>query len=273
MKLLTGLFLAAKRSLMTRDSGADEFKSKLDELVNRKDGLSEAEVSSRVAELEKLTDDIPDGDEKAKLTRFLEDFKAVKEQPPEVAKKAADGIFELYQSLCNEALKDSPESAAAPASGNPDNGGKVEDDETAAAAAKETQAPAGGNPDNGKPETPKPAAETKDADLAKGIENAGKAAGAALAAGTKVATSDADGAPLSEEQMEQVYQYIKKRMEQDAAGGTTDDDGKDSGGDGGKEPEKDTGVTDHAPRIPVNLPNSRQQYGGLGGLFKIAKGL
>ena len=122
MKLLTGLFLAAKRSLMTRDSGADEFKSKLDELVNRKDGLSEAEVSSRVAELEKLTADIPDGDEKAKLTRFLEDFKAVKEQPPEVAKKAADGIFELYQSLCNEALKDSPESAAAPAGGNPDNG-------------------------------------------------------------------------------------------------------------------------------------------------------
>jgi len=33
MKLLTGLFLAAKRSLMTRDSGAEEFKSKLDELV------------------------------------------------------------------------------------------------------------------------------------------------------------------------------------------------------------------------------------------------
>ncbi|MFC2331390.1 MAG: hypothetical protein ACFNKL_10105 [Treponema sp.] len=149
MKLLTGLFLAAKRSLMTRDSGADEFKSKLDELVNRKDGLSEAEVSIRVAELEKLTADIPDGDEKAKLTRFLEDFKAVKEQPPEVAKKAADGIFELYQSLCDKALKDSPESAAAPAAGNPDNGGKVEDDEAAAAAAKETQAPAGGNPDNG----------------------------------------------------------------------------------------------------------------------------
>ena len=236
MKLLTGLFLAAKRSLMTRDSGADEFKSKLDELVNRKDGLSEAEVSSRVAELEKLTADIPDGDEKAKLTRFLEDFKAVKEQPPEVAKKAADGIFELYQSLCNEALKDSPESAAEPA---------------------------GGNPDNGKPETQKPAGETKDADLAKGVENAGKAAGAGLAAGTKLATS----------QMEQVYQYIKKRMEQDAAGGTTDDDGNDSGGDGGKEAEKDTGVADHAPRIPVNLPNSRQQSGGVGGLFKIAKGL
>ena len=143
MKLLMGLFLAAKRSLMTRDSSADEFKSKLDELVNRNDGLSEAEVSSRVAELEKLTADIPDGDEKAKLTRFLEDFKAVKEQPPEVAKTASDGIFELYQSLCNEALKDSPESAAAPAGGNPDNGGKVEDDEAAAAATKETQAPAG----------------------------------------------------------------------------------------------------------------------------------
>ena len=258
MKLLTGLFLAAKRSLMTRDSGADEFKSKLDELVNRKDGLSEAEVSSRVAELEKLTADIPDGDEKAKLTRFLEDFKAVKEQPPEVAKKASDGIFELYQSLCNEALKDSPESAAAPAGGNPDNGGKVEDDEAAAAATKETQAPAG---------------ETKDADLAKGVENAGKAAGAGLAAGAKLATSDADGAPLSEEQMEQVYQYIKKRMEQDTAGGTTDDDGKAPDDGEGKETEKDTGVTDHAPRIPVNLPNSSQSAGGLGGLFKIAKGL
>ena len=32
MKLLTGLFMAAKRRLMTTDSNSDSFKSKLDEL-------------------------------------------------------------------------------------------------------------------------------------------------------------------------------------------------------------------------------------------------
>ena len=36
MNLLTGLFMAAKRRLMTTDSNSDSFKAKLDELIEKK---------------------------------------------------------------------------------------------------------------------------------------------------------------------------------------------------------------------------------------------
>ena len=56
MKLLTGLFMAAKRRLMTTDSNSDSFKSKLDELIEKKDSLSAEDIGTRVDELKKLAD-------------------------------------------------------------------------------------------------------------------------------------------------------------------------------------------------------------------------
>ena len=261
MKLLTGLFLAAKRRLMTRDSGADEFKSKIDELVSRKDELTAENVASRVEELKKLTDDIPDGDDKAKLVRFLEDFKAVKEYSPEVAKEAADDVSKLYESLCADALKDAPDANAnadGGENGEP-NGGKANDDDAAKKAAEATVAPDG----DGKP---------KDAD---GGENGGKEG---ENADKSAGTSDDDGV---NEEYEKIYQYCKKRAEQDAANGTTDDDGadknaddkgdEDNAGDDGKGKDDGGSVSDHAPRIPVNLGGSKNR-GGLSDLFNMAKG-
>lgn len=261
MKLLTGLFFAAKRRLMTRDSGADEFKSKLDELVSRKDELTAENVASRVEELKKLTDDIPDGDEKAKLARFLEDFKAVKEYSPEVAKEAADDVSKLYESLCADALKDAPDANANADGGEngEQNGGKANDDDAAKKATEATVAPDG----DGKP---------KDAD---GGENGGKEG---ENADKSAGTSDDDGV---NEEYEKIYQYCKKRAEQDAASGTTDDDGadknaddkdgEDNAGNDGKGKDDGGSVSDHAPRIPVNLGGSKNG-GGLSDLYNMAKG-
>ena len=268
MKLLTGLFFAAKRRLMTRDSGADEFKSKLNELVSRKDELTAENVASRVEELKKLTDDIPDGDEKSKLVRFLEDFKAVKEYSPEVAKEAADDVSKLYESLCADALKDAPDANANSDGGeNGDtNGGKANGDDAAKKATGATVAPDG----DGKPKDDDGGENGEKKD-----ENADKSAG----------TSDDDGV---NEEYEKIYQYCKKRAKQDAASGTTDDDGADKNADdkggednasgneddavnGGKGKDDGGSVSDHAPRIPVNLGGSKNK-GGLSDLYNMAKG-
>lgn len=264
-KIFTGLFMAAKRRILTRDAGADEFKTKLDDLVSRKDELTEEGVSSRVEELKTLAADIPDGEEKSKLIRFLEDFKAVKEQSPEVAKEAAESVATLYESLCEQALKDAPNVVGGGNETADENGG----DDNAKKAVQETTAPDG----EGK---------TKDADLAQGVETAGKAAGSALGTAAKIAAADDDGV---NEEYEKIYQYCKKRAEQDAASGTTDDDGKDDNADGnggkkdggnaeadGKEDDENGGaVSDHAPHISVNLRTSAQK-GGLSDLFNMAKG-
>ena len=267
-KIFTGLFMAARRHLMTRDAGADEFKTKLDDLVRGKDELTDEGVSSRVEELKTLTGDIPDGEEKSKLIRFLEDFKAVKEQSPEVAKEAAASVATLYESLCEQALKDAPE-AGTDKNTNSGTTNENGDGGNAEKMVQETKAPS----PEGKPQ---------DADIANGIETAGKAAGSALGTAAKIAASDDDGV---NEEYEKIYQYCKKRAEQDAANGTADDDGKDdnAGGNGGKEDggnadsggkkddENGGAVSDHAPHIPVNLHGAAQK-GGLSDLFNMAKG-
>ncbi len=223
MKILTGLFMAAKRRLMTRDGEGDAFKRKLDELVARKDELK------------------PD---------------AIGEQPPEVAKEAANAVAKLYDELCNAALADVPDAAAS------DTGA---DGSSSPEAAQAPQEPSGA----GKPE---------DADLAKGVDAAGKATGSELTTATKIATTDSD---LSPETLEAIYQYCKKRAAPDAANGATDADGTGqapnagsdgtAGGDDKKAEEKGSAVSDHAPHIPVNLTGG-SAHGGLAGLYNMAKG-
>lgn len=70
MKLLTGLFMAAKRRLMTTDNGAESFKTALDEIIAKKDTLSPEEIGKRIDELKKLTDDLPESDRKSQLLRY-----------------------------------------------------------------------------------------------------------------------------------------------------------------------------------------------------------
>ena len=108
MKLLTGLFRFARKRTQTTDNDMGMFREKLNELVEQKDSLPDEEIVKRVDELKVMASDLPDDDEKSKLDRFLEDFKAVKEQDEAAAKEAASMVSDLFEKLDTEAMKDVP---------------------------------------------------------------------------------------------------------------------------------------------------------------------
>ena len=232
MKLLTGLFMAAKKRLMTTDNGAESFKTALDEIIAKKDALSPEEIGSRIDALKKLTDNLPESDGKSQLLRYLEDFREVKSQDANVAAEAASAVAEQFEKLYAEALHDAPEVTPKTGDTPPAQEPKKDDpppasggtDDPAKKAAEETKAP-----DNGK--------ETKDEEPA------------------KVPT------------LEEIYEYVKKRMDEDAA--------KKDGGEGGgvSGDEKKTATTDNAPKIPVTIGGeTKPNEGSLGALFDMAKG-
>ena len=77
---LTGLFRLARKRVQTTDNDMGMFREKLEGLVAKKDSLSDEDVSAKVEELKAMAVDLPDGDDKSKLERFLDDFKGVKGQ-------------------------------------------------------------------------------------------------------------------------------------------------------------------------------------------------
>lgn len=226
-KLLTGLFRAARKRTLTSDNDMGMFRDKLTELVEQKGSLSDEDVVKRVDELKEMTIDLPDDDEKAKLDRFLEDFKSVKEQDDAAAKEAANMVADLFEKLDTEAMKDVP-----------DVGGEeteeVEETETEETPLTESAAP----------EETEEAKETVEETVAP--------------EGEEKEAEDAD--PNSDYTLEEIYQFIKKRMAEDC--GT---------GDGAEEVEKEEDeeeevVTDNAPRIPVTM-NGTPAEGSLLDMF------
>lgn len=232
-KLLTGLFRAARKRTLTTDNDMGQFRTKLEELVEQKGSLSDEDVVKRIDELKEMTLDLPDDDEKAKLDRFLEDFKSVKEQDDAAAKEAATMVADLFEKLDTEAMKDVP-----------DVGGEetetVEETETEEAPLTESAAPE---------EATEEATETVEETVAP--------------EGEEKEAEDAD--PNSEYTLEEIYQFIKKRMAEDC--GT---------GDGAEEVEKEEDeeeevVTDNAPRIPVTMNNGTPAEGSLADMFRKLK--
>lgn len=111
MKLLTGLFRATRRRLITTDNDMGMFRKGLEDLVAKKDELSDEEIAAKVEEVKHYVIDLPDSDDKAQVLRFLEDFKAVKEQDAAVAKEAAKAVADMFEKLDVDAMKDSPDVA------------------------------------------------------------------------------------------------------------------------------------------------------------------
>ena len=233
MKLLTGLFRYARKRTQTTDNDMGMFRTKLSELVEKKDSLPDEEVVKRVDELKEMTSDLPDADDKAKLDRFLEDFKSVKEQDEATAKEAASMVSDLFEKLDTEAMKDIPETSAEETTETVEEtqtdvplteGSAPEVTEEATEAVEETVAPEG---------------EAEDAD------------------------------PNSEYTLEEIYQFIKKRMAEDCATGDcgTQDDAEEVEKEEEKEEEV---VSDHAPRIPVTM-NGNMAHGTLADMFNNIK--
>ena len=231
MKLLTGLFMAAKRRLMTTDNGAESFKAALDEIITKKDTLSPEEIGTRVDALKKLADDLPESDGKSQLLRYLEDFREVKNQDAAVAAEAARAVAEQFEKLSNEALQDAPEV-------KPGTGGATGEDEV-----KKNDSTSDADGDSAK----KAVDETKAPEGEKTVK---------------------DEEPGKVPTLEEIYEYVKKRMAEEDA---KKDAGEDAGGASGG--EKQSATLDSAPKIPVTLGGAvKPAEGSLGALFEMAKG-
>ena len=227
MKLFTGLFRAARKRTMTTDNDMGMFRAKLEELVAGKDSLKEEEVVAKVDELKGLTADLPDSEDKAKLDRFLDDFKAVKEQDEATAKEAAGMVADLFEKLDTAAMQDVPavepaaEEAEEPQAETTETAVEEPVAEETEEIAEETQIPAEGE-------------EAEDAD------------------------------PNPEYSLEEIYQFIKKRMAEDAC--AEEEETKDEASEeevSEEEKEEEEVVTDHAPFIPVTMNQKPAEHGSL----------
>ena len=226
MKLFTGLFRAARKRTMTTDNDMGMFRTKLEELVAGKDSLQEEEVVAKVDELKGLTADLPDSEDKAKLDRFLDDFKAVKEQDEATAKEAASMVADLFEKLDTAAMQDVP--ATEPAA-----------EEAVEPLAEATEAA-----------VEEPVAESTE-EIVEQTE---------VPAENEEA-EDAD--PNPEYSLEEIYQFIKKRMAEDACAENEETTDEASEEEVSEEEDEEEVVTDHAPIIPVTMNQKPAEHGSL----------
>ena len=238
MGLLTGLFRAARKRTLTTDNDMGMFREKLTELVEKKAELPDEEVAKRVDELKEMTVDLPDEEGKAKLDRFLEDFKSVKEQDDATAKEAASMVSDLFEKLDTEAMKDVP-----------DAGGEETTEEATEEVATEEEAPLVES--EAAPEATEEATEAVEETVAP-EEEEGKA-------------EDAD--PNADYSLEEIYQFIKKRMAEDACAGDSAEEVEEEK----EEDEEEEVVADHAPRIPVTMNGTPAAKGSLADMFNTLK--
>ncbi len=231
MKLLTGLFRFARKRTQTTDNDMGMFREKLNELVEKKAELPDEEVVKRVDELKEMTIDLPDEEEKAKLDRFLEDFKSVKEQDDATAKEAASMVADLFEKLDTEAMKDVPEAG----------------DEETTETVEETDTSAEGDAPDATEETTETVEET--------VAPEGKA-------------EDAEPGANADYTLEEIYQFIKKRMAEDSCAGDSAEDVEEEE----EEEKEEEVVTDNAPRIPVTMNGTpAAPKGGLADMFNKIK--
>ena len=238
MKLLTGLFRAARKRTLTTDNDMGMFREKLTELVEKKAELPDEEVAKRVDELKEMTVDLPESEDKSKLDLYLEDIKSIKEQDDATAKEAASMVSDLFEKLDTEAMKEV-------------EGGAETTEETTEEVATEEEAPLVES--EAAPEATEEATEAVEETVAP-EEEEGKA-------------EDAD--PNADYSLEEIYQFIKKRMAEDACA----EDSAEEVEEEKEEDEEEEVVADHAPRIPVTMNGTTAAKGSLADMFnKIKEG-
>lgn len=236
MKLLTGLFRAARKRTLTTDNDMGMFREKLTELVEKKAELPDEEVAKRVDELKEMTVDLPESEDKSKLDLYLEDIKSIKEQDDATAKEAASMVSDLFEKLDTEAMKEV-------------EGGAKETEEATEEVATEEEAPLVES--EAAPEATEEATEAVEETVAP-EEEEGKA-------------EDAD--PNADYSLEEIYQFIKKRMAEDACA----EDSAEEVEEEKEEDEEEEVVADHAPRIPVTMNGTPAAKGSLADMFNTLK--
>lgn len=236
MKLLTGLFRAARKRTLTTDNDMGMFREKLTELVEKKAELPDEEVAKRVDELKEMTVDLPESEDKSKLDLYLEDIKSIKEQDDATAKEAASMVSDLFEKLDTEAMKEV-------------DGGAEATEEATEEVATEEEAPLVES--EAAPEATEEATAAVEETVAP-EEEEGKA-------------EDAD--PNADYSLEEIYQFIKKRMAEDACA----EDSAEEVEEEKEEDEEEEVVADHAPRIPVTMNGTPAAKGSLADMFNTLK--
>ena len=236
MGLLTGLFRAARKRTLTTDNDMGMFREKLTELVEKKAELPDEEVAKRVDELKEMTADLPESEDKSKLDLYLEDIKSIKEQDDATAKEAASMVSDLFEKLDTEAMKEV-------------EGGAETTEEATEEVATEEEAPLVES--EAAPEATEEATEAVEETVAP-EEEEGKA-------------EDAD--PNADYSLEEIYQFIKKRMAEDACA----EDSAEEVEEEKEEDEEEEVTTDHAPRIPVTMNGTPAAKGSLADMFNTLK--
>lgn len=228
---------------LTKDNDMGAFRDKIEALVKEKDTLDDGAVAEKVTELIGMTEDLPDGEGKEKLKRYLEDFKSIKGQEAEVAVEAGNAVADLFEKLDKEAME-SDLGAEPPA---PPAGGETEPEEEVKAEEEIKEE-----------ETGDAATEVKETvyDPTKG----------------RYETKDED--PDAEYTLEEIYQFIKKRMAEDAEAGTEEEEVETEEEETEEKTDDACGVNDHAmPGIKLgNSSGGAPARGGLNELFKKMKG-
>ena len=235
MGLLTGLFRTMRKRLsLTTDTDMGAFRDKIKLLVEQKDSLDDGAVAEKVTELMSMTDDLPDGEDKEKLKRYLEDFKSIKSQDGQVAEEAAKAVADLFEKLDKEAMEGDL-GVEPPAEPPAEEEVETEEEETVETG-------------DGKEEV-KEEVEEKAEEEEK--------------------TEDAD--PDPEYTLEEIYQFVKKRMAEDAAPGEEEEEVET---EEEEKVEDACGVKDHGmPGITLKGSSGETPArGGLKELYKTMKG-
>ena len=110
-KVASGLWWAVKRRTLVKDevqseiaSFATGFRSGLNALVEGRAAAKDEDIASGIDELKKLLEDLPFGDERSLLMRYMDDLKLMKEEPEDVVRDAVDLACALLDKLDRSAM-------------------------------------------------------------------------------------------------------------------------------------------------------------------------
>ena len=256
MGLITGLFRTMRKKLsLTQDTDMGAFRDKIKALVEEKDTLDEGAVAERVTELLAMTEDLPDGEEKEKLKRYLEDFKSIKEQDADVAMEASKAVADLFEKLDKDAMEG--DLGIEPAEGKVEEEVEVKAEEPA--------------PEGGEIEAEEEIKEDGTEDMSQETEQIKPNPEGGVTKEVSKISTDAD--PDPEYSLEEIYQFIKKRMAEDAEAPEEEVEEKETVEEE-SEAEDECGVKDHGmPGITLGGGKAAPKAnGGLDDLMKFIKG-
>lgn len=112
-KFVSGLWHSAKKLILgVKDADLGQFRAIVGDIVKNKTSLSDEEITKKVQSLQNMISDLPESEEKAKLSRFIEDFpKGIKEKDEATAQKAGELITSLFEKLDTESMENVPETS------------------------------------------------------------------------------------------------------------------------------------------------------------------